>query len=206
MSAAIAPARAAPASPAPARSVTRDIAPRIAELRWHGARIPSPHRGRGWPASAGRVRGRGFERLLDHRQTPSRFCRTSLFQKRIRRKPWLSRQARSARVALGRVLAAVDFDDQPSLGHSEVDDVAVDLDLLAEFEAVELSAAKDAPELSFGIGRVLAQRCATCSSGNGALPRRPLTPALRADPLPRRGEGYCRACRQCLSAPTSPRS
>src|SRR5205823_12225055 len=73
-----------------------------------------------------------------------------------------------ARVAFGRVLAAVDFNDQAPLCAEEIDDVAVDLDLLSEFKAVELPTAQDAPELPFGIGRILAQR--SRSAGQEMVP------------------------------------
>ena len=146
-------------------SSPRPLAPALARGRspaegrgCAGRENPSPLCGRGWPASAGRVRGRGAERLLDRRPHAVQVVQHVVVPEANYAKALALQVGGSRGITLGRVLAAVNFDDQAPLGAEEVDDVAVDLDLLAEFEAMELATAEDAPELSFGVSRVLAQR------------------------------------------------
>ena len=153
---------------------------------------PSPLHGRGWPASAGRVRGRGFERLLDHRPHAVEILKHVMVPEADNAKPLTFEECSPPRVTLGRMLSTIDFNDQPPLGAEEIDNVGIDFDLLAELETVELSSAKDAPEFPLGVGRVLAQPSGSgCQEmvpcHNAPSPRR-----YRADPLPRRGEGFCR--------------
>jgi hypothetical protein len=95
------------------------------------------------------------------------------------------------RVAVRGVLAAVDLDDEAPLGAEKIDDVAVDLELAAEFEGAELPIAKDAPELALSVGGVPTKlACPACkmmsSFQTASSPRRD-----RADPLPQWGEGFC---------------
>src|SRR5215471_16616660 len=56
-----------------------------------------------------------------------------------------------------KVLAAVDFNNQPSSVAIKVQDVVSELVLASEFVAFQLTRAEDLPEDSFGICGVLAQ-------------------------------------------------
>jgi hypothetical protein len=96
----------------------------------------------------------------------------------------------SGRVALNRMLAAINFDNQASLGTQKVNDISIDLHLATESKTRELAITKDAPQIALGVGRILAKR--SCFAGqmmwscqNAPSPRR-----CRADPLPQRGEGF----------------
>jgi len=122
---------------------------------------PSPQRGRGWPASAGRVRGRGESRfdlgpntirILQHIAVPEADHAEALAFE-IRRAPC---------IALGRVLSAIDFDDEALLGAQKINDVSVDFDLATELEAAVLPRTKEAPQFSLSIRGVEAQRSRSC--------------------------------------------
>ena len=63
-----------------------------------------------------------------------------------------------------RMLAAVDFDDQPRLEADEVEDVAVERHLALEFQAFELLVAESLPQDVLGLGRVGPHR-----AGEGAV-------------------------------------
>lgn len=121
------------------------------------ARLPSPHRGRGWPASAGRVRGRGFKLRLDRRPNTVEILEDVVVPETDRSESLAFEVGRPASILLRRVLAAVDFDDELPVRAQKIHDVAVDLNLPAELEATELTTSKDTPELPFCVGRVLAQ-------------------------------------------------
>lgn len=58
---------------------------------------------------------------------------------------------------IGRMLPAVDFDDEPTLEAHEIDHVAAQRMLAPELGAVELTQAQMPPEPAFGIGGVAAQ-------------------------------------------------
>jgi hypothetical protein len=55
------------------------------------------------------------------------------------------------------MLAAVQFDDNRRLKTNEVANVATDLMLASELEAVQLTSAQIVPEATFGFGGVLAK-------------------------------------------------
>ena len=55
-------------------------------------------------------------------------------------------------VLLVRVPAAIQFDDQLGIDAHEIGDVAVDWELAAELEAVEVASPKAAPELALRFG------------------------------------------------------
>src|SRR5205085_7575864 len=95
-----------------------------------------------------------------------------------------------AGVALRRVLPAVDFSDQAQRRAEEVHDVAIDFHLAAKLQPFVFARTKYRPEFLFCIGRVGAQRARSArqkvpSCHNSPSPRR-----RRADPPPRRGEGF----------------
>lgn len=148
-----------------------------------GPQTPSPHRGRGWRASARRVRGRG-QGLLDRRPDAIQILQHIIVPETKDSKTLTFQERCSACVSLRRVLPAVDLDDQAHFGAEEVGDVAVDLNLLAELESIQLAVAEDAPELSFGIGGVAAQ-----PSRSGRQKMVPCHIAPSPQPSPARGEG-----------------
>jgi hypothetical protein len=77
------------------------------------------------------------------------------------------------------VLTAIDFNHQTGRVACEVDNKMIDWQFTAEMEAVAFQRAQEAPELSFGIGRVRSKlACALvrhCSPHPGAL-RAPTLP------------------------------
>jgi hypothetical protein len=98
------------------------------------------------------------------------------------------------------VLSAIDFNDELSVEADEIEDVALEWHLPAEFDSVEAPVAQQEPQLPLGIGRVAphragmtAQRCFHCLMAWRLVAHGPLTPPLRGDPLPQR-ERVIRAC------------
>jgi hypothetical protein len=63
------------------------------------------------------------------------------------------------------MLAAVDFDHEPSLQTCEIDDVASDRNLTAEAVALELLSAQAVPEVDFSIGHLTSQLSGTPDIG-----------------------------------------
>jgi hypothetical protein len=69
------------------------------------------------------------------------------------------------RVALiGRMLAAIDFDDQPQLATDEVDDITSDRILTDELFAFDLTGTQAVPQPLLSIGGVAAQSARNASS------------------------------------------
>lgn len=58
---------------------------------------------------------------------------------------------------IGRMLPAVDFDDEPAFEADEIDHVAAQRMLAPELAAVELAQTQMTPEPAFGIGGIAAQ-------------------------------------------------
>ena len=161
-------------------------------MRGEASLNPSRHRGRGWPASAGRVRGRRQSRL-DRRPNSLEVLQHIVVPKTNDAEILALEVSSPACVALGRMLSAIYLNDQTFLRAKEIDDVAVDFDLLAELEAVELSPAEDAPELAFCIRRVLAQR---------SRPARQKVVLCRVSPSPGSfGPTLCRDGERVLAGP-----
>jgi hypothetical protein len=104
------------------------------------------------------VRGRGVERLLNHRPHTVEILQDIVVPESDHSKSLALQISGSARVVFWRVLTSVDLDDEAFLRTKKIDDLAVDFDLLAELKPIELSRAQDAPEFPFGIRRVLPQR------------------------------------------------
>jgi len=148
-----------------------------------GPKLPSPLRGRGWRASARRVRGRGQGRL-DRRPDTIEILQHIVVPEAKDTKALTLQKFSSTRVALGRVLPAVDLDDQALLGAEEVRDVAIDLDLPTELEAVHLAVAENVPEFALGVGGV-----ATQPPRSGRQKMLPCHNSPSPQPSPARGEG-----------------
>jgi hypothetical protein len=104
------------------------------------------------------VRGRGFKRLLNHGPDALEILQNVVVLEADEAEALAFEICSPASVAFGGVLAAVDLDDQAPFRTQEIDDVAVDLHLLPEFDAIQLTAAQDAPEFPLGIRGVLAER------------------------------------------------
>ncbi len=118
---------------------------------------PSPHGGRGWRASARRVRGRNQGRR-DRRPDAIEIFQNIVIPEAKDLEALAFEKCRSTSVALNRVLATVDFDDQAPLRAKKIGDVTADLNLTTEFEAVELPVAEDAPQPLFSVRGLPAQR------------------------------------------------
>lgn len=154
-----------------------------------GANIPSPLRGRGWPASAGRVRGRR-ESLLNLRPDPVQIFENVVVPEADDSETLAFEKGRSLGIPFRRMLASVNFDDEAERGTQEIYDVAVDLNLAPELDADVLTGAKNAPQLSLGVSRVPAQRLRPAGQMMPPCHYAPSPRRCRADPLPRRGEGF----------------
>lgn len=155
------------------------------------ALIPSPHRGRGWLALASRVRGR-VQSLRDHRPDAIKILQDVLVPEANDAEALAFEVSSSSSISLGRVLSSINFDDQALRRTKEVDDIAVDFDLLSKLESVVLTRAQDAPEFSFRIGGVPAQLSRPACQEMLPCHDAPFPRRCRADPLPRRGEGFSR--------------
>lgn len=121
-----------------------------------GPKLPSPRGGRGRRASARRVRGRGQD-LLNGRPDAVEILKHIVVPQAKDTETLAFEKGRPPSVLFGSMLPAVDFDDEPPFGAKKVRDITIDLDLPPEPEAINLTVAKDAPELLLRVRGVSAQ-------------------------------------------------
>lgn len=157
--------------------------------------IPSPLCGRGWRASARRVRGR-FKLALDDGANAVQVFKNIVVPETEDAKALTLKVGGSDRVSHKRMLTAVGFDDQSPIGTEKVDDVAIDFGLTAEFGTAKLSVSQVAPKLALGLCRVAAKQSRCAGLTMFPCQETPSPRRFRADPLPRRGEGIC----DCVNA------
>jgi len=157
------------------------------------------------PSLSSPSRGEGFfraERIADRPESPVRIAEHIVIPESQYTISAPFEPLGAFRIAdfIDRVLAPVDFDDQPRLGTEKIDDVSADRLLAAKAKSVELVASKPRPKSNFGIRWRLAQT----SSGRQ---NHGLMFAFRASrhypppyPPPRGGRGIGRAARQAPHA------
>jgi hypothetical protein len=102
------------------------------------------------------VRG-GSKRLLDGRPNSFQIFEDVVVPKADHAEALAFEVRRSLSISFGGVLSTIDLDNQAEFWAEEIDDIAVDFDLAAKFEAIVLTGAKHTPQRPFGVGRVPTQ-------------------------------------------------
>lgn len=123
------------------------------DMRTNG-RCPSPHSGRGWPASAGRVRGRRLKRREYRGPYSFEILKDVMVPETNDAKALPLEGPRPPCVALGRMLPSVEFDDQTLCRAKKIGHITIDFDLTTKFTAGCLAAAQHVPQNAFCIGRI----------------------------------------------------
>lgn len=115
---------------------------------------PSPRGGRGWRASARRVRGQVHRYRSQHAVD---IAKNFMVPEADHLETLRFEESRARGIGFCAVLSAIDLDNQPRVKADEIRDVGGDNNLPSEFSAAELPVAQLRPQQRFRVGRVAPQ-------------------------------------------------